>query len=47
MKAPHLLNPRPQPPVADYDPHDPAGCARDWHRLNDWYNQQNELGLKP
>ncbi|MBY0495714.1 MAG: hypothetical protein K2Y23_16010 [Cyanobacteria bacterium] len=47
MKPPHVLNPRSQPPVADYDPHDPAGCARDWHRLNDWYNQQKALGLEP
>ena len=47
MKPPHVLNPHPQPPVADYDPHDPAGCARDWHRLNDWYNQQKALRLKP
>ena len=25
----------PQPPIADYDPHDPSGCARDWQRLVD------------
>ena len=47
MKPSHVLNPGPQPPVADYDPHDPAGCARDWHRLNEWYNQQKAAGLKP
>jgi hypothetical protein len=42
-----VLNPGSQPPIDDYDPHDPAGCSRDWHRLNDWYNQQKALGLKP
>jgi hypothetical protein len=47
MKRPHVLNPGPQPPVADYDPDDPAGCARDWQRLNDWYNRQKALGPKP
>ena len=26
---------RPQPQIADYDRHDPSGCARDWHRLVD------------
>ncbi len=47
MKPPHVLNPGAQPPIADYDPHDPAGCARDWQRLSDWYNQQKALELKP
>lgn len=40
MKPSHVLNPGPQPPEDNYDPHDPVGCARDWHRLNDWYIQQ-------
>jgi hypothetical protein len=26
---------RPQPPIADYDPFDPSGGARDWQRLVD------------
>jgi hypothetical protein len=26
---------RPRPPLDEYDPSDPAGCARDWHRLVD------------
>jgi len=44
---PHALNPRPQPPLVESTLTISEQLDRDWHRLNDWYNEQRALGVKP
>ena len=38
--GPHALNPGPQPPFDDSTPTISEQLERDWHRLNEWYNEQ-------
>lgn len=45
--GPHALNPGPQPPFDDSTPTISEQLDRDWHRLNEWYNQQKSLRVTP
>jgi hypothetical protein len=49
LTGPHALNPGPQPPFDDSTPTISEQLERDWHRLNEWYNEQrsNELRREP
>jgi hypothetical protein len=44
--GPHALNPRPQPPFDDSTPTISEQLERDWHRLNEWYNEQRSSELR-
>ena len=45
--CPHVLNPRPQPPRVESTLTISEQLDRDWHRLNEWYNAQKTLGVRP
>jgi hypothetical protein len=45
--GPHALNPGPQPPFDDSTPTISEQLERDWHRLNEWYNQQKSQRVTP
>jgi hypothetical protein len=44
---PHALNPGPQPRPVEPELSIKEQLERDWHRLNDCYNEQKKLGLRP
>jgi hypothetical protein len=44
---PHALNPGPQPPSDDSTLTISEQLDRNWHRLNEWYNQQKSLRVTP
>jgi hypothetical protein len=43
----HAVNPRPQPPPEETPLSVSEQCARDWHRLNEYYKAQKAQGVKP
>jgi hypothetical protein len=45
--GPRALNPSPQPPSDDSTPTISEQLERDWHRLNEWYNDQKSLRVTP
>jgi hypothetical protein len=45
--GPHALNLGPQPPFDDSTPTISEQLERDWHRLNEWYNQQTSQRVTP
>ncbi len=42
----HAVNPRPQPPPEETPLSVSEQCARDWHRLNEYYKAQKAQGVK-
>ena len=45
--GPHALNPRPQPLFDDSAPTISEQLEANWHRLNEWYNQQKSQRVTP
>ena len=45
--GPHALNPGPQPPFDDSTPTISEQLERNWHRLNEWYNEQKSQRVTP
>jgi hypothetical protein len=45
--GPHALNPGPQPPFDDSAPTISEQLEANWHRLNEWYNQQKSQRVTP
>ena len=43
----HAVNPRPQPLPEETPLSVSEQCARDWHRLNEYYKAQKAQGVKP